>query len=60
MTDSQLMTHCGSEKLIRDKLKLIPPDGTETHRPVAYCIIVDALLEALAFRHISAVRDEYA
>jgi hypothetical protein len=61
MTDSQLIAHCGSQKLGRDELKLIPtPEGTETHRPVAHSLIVDALLEALAFRHISTVRDEYA
>jgi Domain of unknown function (DUF932) len=61
MTDSQLIAHCGSHKLGRDELKLIPtPDGTETHRPVPHWVIVDALLEALAFRHIYAVRDEYA
>jgi hypothetical protein len=61
MTDSQLIAHCGSHKLGREELKLIPtPDGTETHRPVAHCFLVDALLEALAFRHITGVRDEYA
>jgi hypothetical protein len=61
MTDWQLMTHCGSQKLTRDQLKSIPtPDGTETHRPLAHYCIVEALLETLAFRQIAVVRDEYA
>ncbi len=61
MTGSQLIAHCGSEKLTRDQLKLIPtPEGTETHRPLAHVAIVEDLLEALAFRQIAVVRDEYA
>src|SRR6266849_8512459 len=61
MEGSQLIAHCGSHKFSREELKLIPtPDGTETHQPVAHFSIVNALLEALAFRHISVVRDEYA
>jgi Domain of unknown function (DUF932) len=61
MEGSLLMVHCGSRKLGRDELNVIPtPEGTDTHRPVAHSSIVEALLEALAFRHISVVRDEYA
>jgi hypothetical protein len=61
MESSQLMVHYGSRKLSRGELKLIPtPEGTETHRPVAHSSIVEALLETLAFRHISVVGDEYA
>lgn len=61
MESSQLMVHCGSRKLGRDELKHVAtPDGTNTHRPVAHSSIVDALLEALAFRHIAVIRDEYA
>ena len=61
MEGSQLMVHCGSRKLSRNELKFIPtPAGTATHRPVAHFSIIDVLLEALAFRHIMVIRDEYA
>ena len=61
MADSQLLAHCGSDKLSRAQLQLIPaPEGTETHRPLAHGFIVEALLETLAFRQIAVVRDEYA
>ncbi len=61
MDQGQLLAHSGSQRLTRDQLKLIlAPEGTETHRPLAHYLIVGALLEALAFRHISVVKDEYA
>jgi hypothetical protein len=57
----QLLTHCGTNKITREQLSLIPaPEGTPTHHPLAHHTIVEALLEALTFRHISVVRDEYA
>jgi hypothetical protein len=59
--ESQLMTHCGTNKLSREQLSAIPiPEATETYQPLAHSHIVDALLETLTFRHISVVRDEYA
>src|SRR2546425_1076678 len=61
MDQSQLLAHCGSNKLTREQLNLVPtPEGTSTHHPLAHHTIVEALLEALAFRHISVMRDEYA
>ncbi len=61
MVEGQLIVHCGSEKLTREQLQLIPaPEATQTHQPLAHGTIVEALLEALAFRHIAVVRDEYA
>src|SRR6202521_1572837 len=61
MDQSQLLAHCGSNKLTREQLNLVPtPEGTPTHHPLAHHTIVEALLEALAFRHISVMRDEYA
>ena len=61
MDQSQLLAHCGSNKITRDQLQLVPtPEGTATHHPLGHHAIVDALLEALAFRHISVIRDEYA
>jgi hypothetical protein len=61
MDQNQLLAHCGSNKITREQLSLIPtPEGTPTHHPLAHHMIVEALLEALAFRHISVMRDEYA
>src|SRR6202165_3325266 len=61
MDQSQLLAHCGTNKLTREQLNLIPtPEGTPTHHPLRHHLIVEALLEALAFRHISVMRDEYA
>src|SRR2546422_1039413 len=57
----QLLAHCGSNKITRDELAIIPtPEGTQTYQPLSHRHIVDALLETLMFRHISVVRDEYA
>src|SRR5438067_1792984 len=61
MEQTQLIAHCGSEKLTRQQLQLIPtPEATQTHQPLAHGTIVEALLETLAFRHIAVLRDEYA
>src|SRR5277367_1740227 len=58
---TQLLAHCGTTKITREQLSLIPtPEGTATHHPLEHHTIVQALIEALAFRHISVVRDEYA
>src|SRR5713101_7735280 len=61
MDQSQLLAHCDTFKITREQLSLIAtPEGTPTHHPLAHHTIVEALLEALAFRHISVMRDEYA
>jgi len=58
---SQLIAHCGTRKLSREELKVVPtPEGTPTHRPVPHFEIVEALAETLSFRHIGVVQDEYA
>ena len=45
----------------RDELALVPtPASTATHHPVPHHEIVQALVETLGFRHITAVHDEYA
>jgi hypothetical protein len=36
------------------------PDGTRTHQPLAHYEIVEVLEEALSFRYLKIVRDEYA
>jgi hypothetical protein len=56
-----LVAHCGTSKVSRDELKLIPaPDGTRTFKPIPHHQVVDALIETLGFRYIGVVRDEYA
>jgi hypothetical protein len=61
MEQSQLLAHCGSSKITREELKVIPtPPGSPTHQPVPHYEIVEALVETLGFRQISVVREEYA
>src|SRR3989442_16005729 len=61
MSEATLIAHCGTAKVSREELKAIPvPEGTRTFKPIPHHEIVDALVEALSFRYIGAVRDEYA
>jgi len=61
MEQSQLLAHCGSSKITREELKVIPtPEGSATHQPVPHFEIVGALVETLSYRQISVVREEYA
>ena len=54
------MAHCGSSKITREELKVIPtPAGSTTHQPLPHFEIVGALVETLSFRQISIVREEY-
>jgi len=58
---STLVAHCGARKIAREDLKSIPvPEGTKTHQPLSHYEIVEVLQEALSFRHLNVVRDEYA
>lgn len=60
-TGSTLVAHCGARKVTRDELKALPiPEGTRTHQPLSHHEIVEKLDEALSFRHLAVVRDEYA
>jgi hypothetical protein len=57
----QLMAHCGAEKLSRaDLVTILPPEATDTHKPIAHIHLVNSLLESLSFRHINVVKEEYA
>jgi len=61
MEQSRILAHCGSSKITRKELKVIPtPPGSATHHPVPHYEIVGALAETLSFRQISVVREEYA
>ena len=56
-----LIAHCGARKVTRDELKdFAVPEATRTHKPVAHFEIVKTLEEALSFRFLNVVRDEYA
>ena len=58
---STLVAHCGARKVTRDELKEMPlPEATKTHQPLPHFQIVEVLEEALSFRHLSVVKDEYA
>src|SRR5260370_8809821 len=60
MEQSQLLAHCGSSKITREELKVIPtPAGSATHQPLPHFEIVEALVETLSFRQVSVVREEY-
>src|SRR5437899_567394 len=61
MSEATLIAHCGTAKVSREELKAIPvPEGTRTFKPIPHYEIVEALVEALTFRYIGVVRDEYA
>jgi hypothetical protein len=54
------MLHKGAEKLGRQDLLSLPlPEATETHKPIAHSRVVAGIIEALAFRKMEVVRDEY-
>lgn len=56
-----LMLHAGANKLQRQDLLALPtPEGTATHRPVNHATLVQGIFEALAFRNIDVVGEEYA
>lgn len=56
-----LMAHCGTTKISRDELSQVQtPPSTKTHKPISHHRIVNTLEEALSFRHLKVVRDEYA
>lgn len=58
---STLVAHCGAQKVTREELKAIPvPEGTNTHQPLSHFEIVEVLDEALSFRNLTVVKDEYA
>lgn len=56
-----LMVHAGAKKFGRQDLLALPtPDGTDTHRPVPHATLVQGIIEALTYRNIDVVAEEYA
>jgi hypothetical protein len=61
MSESVLIAHAGTRKIIREELRELPvPVPTRTHQPLSHYEIVMAMIEALSFRHLTVIRDEYA
>jgi hypothetical protein len=56
------MTLCSyGSKLTRDELaRVTTPAATATHKPIPHIAAVEKLIEALSFRQIGVVREEYA
>ncbi|HME32447.1 MAG TPA: hypothetical protein VKG65_06830, partial [Terriglobales bacterium] len=56
------MTLCSyGTKLTREELaRVATPGGTATHKPIPHIAVVEKLIEALGFRQIGVVREEYA
>jgi hypothetical protein len=60
-TNATLMTHAGATKIARAELVNLPvPETTSTFQPIPHSRLIDTLEEALTYRHIRIVRDEYA
>ena len=56
-----LIAHCGAELMTRQNLLSIKtPEGTDTHHPVPHAELVQTIIEALAFRNLEVVEDQYA
>ena len=59
--EGTLVAHRGARKLARAELvEILPPEGTDTFKPIPHIDLVNSILEGLSFRHINVVRDEYA
>jgi hypothetical protein len=59
--DAKLMIHCGAKRISREDLAMLDvPEATATFKPIAHSSLVDVIEEALAFRHIRIVEQEFA
>lgn len=61
-TPAPSMTLCSyGNKLTREELaRVVTPAATATHKPIPHIAVVEKLIEALSFRQIGVVREEYA
>lgn len=56
-----LIVHCGAQRISRQDLSALEtPEGTPTFKPIAHSTLVDVVEEALAFRHIRIIDQEFA
>ena len=59
--NATLLAHCGTNKVDRQFLEQIEtPPATDTFQPIAHSVLVNAVEESLAFRHISIEKSEFA
>jgi Domain of unknown function (DUF932) len=57
----ELLTHAGASKLSRVQLvEILPPQPTDTFKPISHADLVKGVVDGLSYRHINVVRDEYA
>ena len=60
VNDAAVVPAYGS-KLTREELaRVATPAATATHKPIPHIAVVEKLIEALSFRQIGVVREEYA
>jgi hypothetical protein len=58
-TTSTLLSQTGT--ITREHLALVPtPQGTATHETIPHIEVINALIEALGFRNIGIVKEQYA
>jgi len=58
--DGTLLAHCGTEKIGREQLALVPfPPGTATHKVIPHHEVINALVDTLSLRHIAPVRNAH-
>jgi hypothetical protein len=56
-----LLAHVGAQKITRAQLgEILPPEPTETFKPIPHAELVQSVIEGLSYRHINVVRDEFA
>lgn len=56
-----LIAHCGASRMSRGELLGLPlPEETDTFKPISHYFLVQAIEEALSFRHIAITKEEYA
>jgi hypothetical protein len=51
---------CGTRLTRQELAGVVTPAATATHKPIPHIAVVDKLIEALSFRQIGVVREEYA
>lgn len=61
MSASGLIVHAGARRIGRQELPtIVTPEATATHRPIPHAVLVESILESLAYRQLQVMRDEYA
>lgn len=56
-----LISHCGTDLIGRQDLTVLPtPEPTATHIPISHAAFVGTLIEALGYRKLDVIEDQYA